>query len=109
MVNQSTLSDSPASAEIEVDTPSVYDVSPAPMYDIGDEVTYKPVGGPTSHTSTSIGTITKVLTQPGRAAGRNVNASEEDPRYEILNNHTQKKSAMYEKNVLGRVSDGVLP
>jgi hypothetical protein len=76
----------------------------APQYKKGETVRYKPVGGlhfflsdgvaglinilytnvgPDSNTPETVGTITDVLTEPGRQADRNVNASEEDPRYEV--------------------------
>ncbi|KAK7048640.1 hypothetical protein R3P38DRAFT_2870593 [Favolaschia claudopus] len=74
----------------------------APQYNEGETVRYKPVGGPDSNTSESVGTIRGVLTHPGRQADLNVNASEEDPRYEIENVNTGKTSAIYEKNILGR-------
>ncbi|KAK3314864.1 hypothetical protein B0H66DRAFT_480858, partial [Apodospora peruviana] len=57
--------------------------------------------GPDSNTSESIGKITDVLTEPGRQAGRNVNASMEDPRYEIENTNTGKTSTIYKKNIIG--------
>ncbi|KAH8731705.1 hypothetical protein GQ44DRAFT_603978 [Phaeosphaeriaceae sp. PMI808] len=72
-----------------------------PQYQEGSQVRYKPVGGPDSTTSESVGTIKSILTEPGNQAGRNVNASEEDPRYEIENTNTGKTTTVYEKNVLG--------
>lgn len=39
--------------------------------------------GPDSNTPESTGTIKDVLTEPGRQADRNVQASEDDPRYEV--------------------------
>lgn len=39
--------------------------------------------GPDSNTSESVGKIMGVLTEPGQQAGRNVQASEENPRYEV--------------------------
>lgn len=39
--------------------------------------------GPDSHTSESVGKVKDVLTEPGHQAGRNVNASPENPRYEV--------------------------
>ncbi|CAP65801.1 uncharacterized protein PODANS_7_50 [Podospora anserina S mat+] len=67
----------------------------------GDTVRYKPVGGPDSNTSESVGKIKDVLTEPGKQAGRNVNASAEMPRYEIENLNTGKTSTIYERNILG--------
>ncbi|KAJ6577877.1 hypothetical protein B0H19DRAFT_570556 [Mycena capillaripes] len=72
-----------------------------PQYKKGQTVRYKPVGGPDSNTSETVGTIHDVLTEPGRQADRNVNASEEDPRYEIENSNTGKLTTIYEKNILG--------
>ncbi|KAK4159694.1 hypothetical protein QBC43DRAFT_221458 [Cladorrhinum sp. PSN259] len=67
----------------------------------GQTVRYKPIGGPESNTSESVGTIKDVLTEPGKQAGRNVNASMENPRYEIENLNTGKTSTIYERNILG--------
>jgi hypothetical protein len=64
-------------------------------------VEYKPVGGPESNTSVSTGKIKSVITEPGRQAGRNVDASEENPRYEIENANTHKVTSVYEQNILG--------
>ncbi|KAI2626666.1 hypothetical protein GGR54DRAFT_480102 [Hypoxylon sp. NC1633] len=71
------------------------------MYKKGQSVRYKPVGGPDSNTSESTGRITGVLTEPGVQADRNVQASAEEPRYEIQNDNTGKTTAIYEKNILG--------
>ncbi|PGH14945.1 hypothetical protein AJ80_05708 [Polytolypa hystricis UAMH7299] len=72
-----------------------------PQYKEGQSVRYKPVGGPESNTSESIGTIQSVLTEPGTQASRNVQASEEQPRYEVENQNTGKTTTIYEKNILG--------
>ncbi|ROT38437.1 hypothetical protein SODALDRAFT_339845 [Sodiomyces alkalinus F11] len=72
-----------------------------PMYKTGDQVRYKPVGGPESQTSESTGIIKDVLTEPGRQAQRNVQASEEEPRYEIENSNTGKTTTIFESNILG--------
>ncbi|BCR84745.1 DUF2945 domain-containing protein [Aspergillus chevalieri] len=72
-----------------------------PQYRNGQAVHYKPVGGPDSRTSESIGTIQSILTEPGNQAGRNVDASEEEPRYEIENQNTGKTTTVYERNILG--------
>ncbi|KAJ9300575.1 hypothetical protein DTO271G3_1739 [Paecilomyces variotii] len=74
----------------------------APAYKVGDTVRYKPVGGPDSNTSESVGTVKSVLTEPGNQAGRNVDASQDDPRYEIENNNTGKTTTIYESNILGK-------
>ncbi|KAA8628597.1 hypothetical protein SMACR_12085 [Sordaria macrospora] len=74
------------------------------MYKTGQTVRYKPVGGPTSNTSESVGKIMDVLTEPGQQAGRNVNASPETPRYEVcrvVNLNTGKSTTIYEANILG--------
>ena len=73
----------------------------APQYQKGQTVRYKPVGGPDSNTSESTGKITDVLTEPGVQAERNVQASEDRPRYEIVNENTGKTTTVYEDNVLG--------
>ncbi|KAK3344551.1 hypothetical protein B0H65DRAFT_179675 [Neurospora tetraspora] len=71
------------------------------MYKTGQTVRYKPVGGPDSNTSESVGKIMDVLTEPGQQAGRNVNASPETPRYEIQNLNTGKSTTIYEANIMG--------
>ncbi|RYP66614.1 hypothetical protein DL770_008773 [Monosporascus sp. CRB-9-2] len=98
----------------------------APLYKKGETVRYKPVGGPDSNTSESTGKITDVLTEPGVQADRNVQASEDRPRYEvsrnpssrsyassehvflltglraqIVNDNTGKTTTVYEDNILG--------
>ncbi|KAI1374634.1 hypothetical protein F4677DRAFT_425640 [Hypoxylon crocopeplum] len=72
-----------------------------PQYKTGQTVRYKPVGGPDSNTSESTGKITDVLTEPGVQAERNVQASADEPRYEIQNDNTGKATTIYEKNILG--------
>ncbi|KAI1106867.1 hypothetical protein F4804DRAFT_329831 [Jackrogersella minutella] len=71
------------------------------QYRTGQSVRYKPVGGPNSNTSESTGKITDVLTKPGMQADRNVQASADEPRYEIQNDNTGKLTTVYEKNILG--------
>ncbi|KAK4455407.1 hypothetical protein QBC34DRAFT_374245 [Podospora aff. communis PSN243] len=70
-------------------------------YSMGETVRYKPVGGPNSNTSESVGIIKHILTEPGQQAGRNVNASVDSPRYEIENLNTGKTTTIYERNILG--------
>ncbi|KAL4819691.1 hypothetical protein BDW67DRAFT_182017 [Aspergillus spinulosporus] len=72
-----------------------------PRYSNGQMVEYKPVGGRDSNTSKSTGMIKSVLTEPGRQADRNVDASEDNPRYEIENANTGKITSVYEDNILG--------
>ncbi|KAL4752012.1 hypothetical protein BDW72DRAFT_192342 [Aspergillus terricola var. indicus] len=72
-----------------------------PRYSNGQMVEYKPVGGRDSNTSKSTGTIKSILTEPGRQADRNVDASEDSPRYEIENSNTGKVTTVYEDNILG--------
>ncbi|KAK2864994.1 hypothetical protein FQN49_004016 [Arthroderma sp. PD_2] len=74
-----------------------------PQYRKGQNVRYKPVGGPESNTSESVGCIKSVLTEPGTQASRNVNASEDNPRYEVENQNTGKATTIYEDNILGSV------
>ncbi|KAK1765034.1 hypothetical protein QBC33DRAFT_545566 [Phialemonium atrogriseum] len=73
-----------------------------PQFKPGQTVTYKPVGGPDSNTPESTGVIKSVLTEPGVQAERNVQASPDNPRYEIENSNTGKTTTVYEANVLGR-------
>ncbi|KAG2414124.1 hypothetical protein HFD88_003315 [Aspergillus terreus] len=72
-----------------------------PQYSNGQTVRYKPVGGPDSRTSESLGTIRSVLTEPGSQADRRVNASDDQPRYEVENQSTGRVTTIYEKNILG--------
>ncbi|KAF7121912.1 hypothetical protein CNMCM5793_009466 [Aspergillus hiratsukae] len=74
---------------------------PRPQYREGEKVHYKPVGGPESKTSESVGTIQQVSTQPTEMTGRRVQASEDEPRYEIKNDRTGKHTAIKEANILG--------
>ncbi|OCK82579.1 hypothetical protein K432DRAFT_471679 [Lepidopterella palustris CBS 459.81] len=76
-----------------------------PEYEQGEVVRYKAVGGPNSNTAESTGTVKKVITEPGMLAGKNVQASEKEPRYEIQNSNTGKSMAVYEKNIMGLKSD----
>ncbi|KAF3404101.1 hypothetical protein DPV78_002708 [Talaromyces pinophilus] len=86
-----------------------------PQYKVNDSVRYKPVGaywntrshligyliiGPQSHTSETVGVIKEVLTSPGNLTGRQVQATEQDPRYEIENSHTHKRTAIKESNII---------
>ncbi|KAF4444815.1 hypothetical protein F53441_11038 [Fusarium austroafricanum] len=71
------------------------------QYKTGQSVRYKPVGGPDSQTSETVGVITDVLTEPGIQADRNVQASPDSPRYEIQNSNTGKVTTVYEANILG--------
>ncbi|KAG0129724.1 hypothetical protein HOY82DRAFT_563644, partial [Tuber indicum] len=72
----------------------------SPKYKAGQKVEYHPIGG-RSGTSTSTGTITRVLTEPDAAGstGVTVKASLHDPRYEIENDNTGKRSAVKEDNI----------
>lgn len=74
-----------------------------PLYEIGQQVRYKAIGGPSSEpppltrltnslffhtgpdskTPATTGTICDIITEPRRMAGHNVQASEEDPRYDV--------------------------
>jgi len=73
-----------------------------PQFRVGQHVRYKPVGGPDSKTSESTGIIREVITEPGNMTGRNVAASPEEPRYEIENTQTHKRSAIKEDNIIER-------
>ncbi|KAJ5723342.1 hypothetical protein N7488_001377 [Penicillium malachiteum] len=72
-----------------------------PAFHTGQRVNYKPVGGPNSNTSASIGVIREIATQPTALTGRSVDASEAMPRYQIENLKTHKSSAVKECNILG--------
>ncbi|CRG86341.1 ADP-ribosylation factor 6 [Talaromyces islandicus] len=70
------------------------------LYRVNDQVRYKPVGGRESNTSESVGVIKQVITEPGSLTGRQVQASQADPRYEVENSNTGKRTAIKESNIL---------
>ncbi|KAI5810365.1 hypothetical protein BZA77DRAFT_271719 [Pyronema omphalodes] len=71
-----------------------------PQYNQGDHVEYHPIGG-RHGTSTSTGVIQHVLTEPEVAGDQkqHINASKEEPKYEIKNDKTGKTSAIKEDNI----------
>ncbi|KAL2832557.1 hypothetical protein BDW59DRAFT_139419 [Aspergillus cavernicola] len=74
-----------------------------PRYSNGQMVEYKPIGGRDSNTSVSTGKVMSVLTEAGRQAERNVEATKDKPRYEIENSNTGKRTSVFEDNILGEV------
>ncbi|KAL3481454.1 hypothetical protein BJX99DRAFT_219048 [Aspergillus californicus] len=74
-----------------------------PRYTNGQMVEYKPIGNRDSNTSVSTGRIMGVLTESGKQADRNVEASTDKPRYEIMNNNTGRRTSVFENNILGEV------
>ncbi|KAJ5541455.1 hypothetical protein N7494_006531 [Penicillium frequentans] len=73
-----------------------------PMFHQGQRVSYKPVGGPDSNTSASVGVIREIATKPTNLTGRSVVASDEEPRYQVLRTKkTHKSSAVKEANIIG--------
>ncbi|KAJ5792992.1 uncharacterized protein N7503_008970 [Penicillium pulvis] len=72
-----------------------------PIFHQGQRVSYKPVGGPDSNTSASVGIIREIATKPTNLTGRSVVASDEEPRYQIENEKTHKSSAVKEANIIG--------
>ncbi|KAF8636124.1 hypothetical protein AX17_003768 [Amanita inopinata Kibby_2008] len=78
----------------------------APVYKVGDHVQYHAVGTATAGTQTSIttGEIVDVLTetQPAGETGVSIKASEQEPRYLIKNDNTQKDTAYKRDNIIGR-------
>ncbi|CDM33978.1 hypothetical protein DTO013E5_1709 [Penicillium roqueforti] len=64
-----------------------------PHFKEGDKVNYKPVGGPQSRTSMSVGLVREIL------GGRS--SSDEETRYTIENLHTHKTSSIKERNIEG--------
>ncbi|KAF8475617.1 hypothetical protein BDZ91DRAFT_710016 [Kalaharituber pfeilii] len=73
-----------------------------PKYHQGQYVEYRPIGGRDTNSSTSHGTIERVIThdEPAGSTGVTVKASPEHPRYEIKNANTGKLSALNESNIL---------
>lgn len=71
-------------------------------YSEGDRVVYRPVG---HAMQTTVGVIKKVLTDPEPAGSRGnvAKASEEDPRYVILNEHTGKETPYKEENIVEKL------
>jgi hypothetical protein len=92
-----------------------------PSFHKGQKVNYRPVGGmiyslvqlkgihklidiitgPNSNTSQSVGVIREISTGDTNMTGRNVAASADEPRYEIENLNTHKRSAIKESNIDG--------
>jgi hypothetical protein len=90
-----------------------------PQYRVNDQVRYKPVGGMSntqkrlfyikiisnpsgreSNTSETVGVVRQVITEPGSLTGRQVQASNDNPRYEVENSNTGKRTAIKESNIL---------
>ncbi|KAF5359491.1 hypothetical protein D9756_002907 [Leucocoprinus leucothites] len=75
------------------------------QYKVGDHVKYHAIGGAGSgaDTSTSTGEIVDIKTQTESAgnSGNVAKASEEEPRYVIKNDNTQKETAYKAGNILG--------
>ncbi|SED77862.1 DUF2945 domain-containing protein [Streptomyces sp. PAN_FS17] len=59
----------------------------------GDEVTWN------SHDSTTEGTVEQKITRPTEAAGRTVDASPEDPQYEVRSDRSAR-SAVHKPSAL---------
>lgn len=81
-VGHSEASDTPKSQTLYLQK-QIETCKMAPRYKKGQMVTYKPIGGPDSNTPESVGRINDVLTEPGMQANRNVQASADNPRYEV--------------------------
>ncbi|KAI9013292.1 hypothetical protein BC832DRAFT_619301 [Gaertneriomyces semiglobifer] len=69
---------------------------------VGDRVVYHPVEG---SMQTTRGHIEEILIEPDRIGGRTVKASEDEPRYLIKNDHTQKTTAYYKKAIEEKLRD----
>ena len=65
----------------------------------GQRVVYHPVG---HALQTSVGKIVKIIKRPEEVGSRHtvVKASEEEPRYVILNEHTHKEAAYKHENIV---------
>lgn len=62
----------------------------------GDKIKYHPTGAG----NVSVGEIKRIITEPEAVGGRQtVQASEEEPRYVILNEHTHKEAAYKHENI----------
>lgn len=70
----------------------------------GDRVVYRPVGGAMQ---TTVGVITKIMTEPEPAGTRGnvVRASDDEPRYVIYNEHTQKETPYKRDNIIDIADD----
>ena len=70
----------------------------------GDRVVYHPVGGAMQ---TSVGVIKKIITHEEEAGVRHttMHASEEEPRYLIENEHTQKETAYKRENIVEKAAN----
>ncbi|RFU33783.1 hypothetical protein B7463_g2547, partial [Scytalidium lignicola] len=67
----------------------------------GQTVRFKQSGGQGSGTSENVGIIRNILTEPGMLGNRNVDASKDEPHYEIENQNTGKRTTVHEKNLMG--------
>lgn len=66
----------------------------------GDHVEYHPVG---HAMQTSTGRITRIITESEHVGAQVVKASEEVPRYVIVNDHTGKETAYKKENLIKKV------
>ncbi|KAJ3561441.1 hypothetical protein NP233_g10192 [Leucocoprinus birnbaumii] len=75
------------------------------QFKVGDRVKYHAIGGASSgaDTSTSTGEIVDIKTQTESAGtqGIKAQASEQEPRFVIRNDNTQKETAYKAGNILG--------
>ncbi|KAK1233723.1 hypothetical protein PQX77_003103 [Marasmius sp. AFHP31] len=75
-------------------------------YKVGDRVEYQAIGGGNVENSTTTGVIVDIIEekQPAGDSGNTVNASEDEPRYLIRNDNTQKETP-YKADNLVKVID----
>ncbi|EPZ36590.1 hypothetical protein ROZALSC1DRAFT_30800 [Rozella allomycis CSF55] len=87
--------------EVKLNKPQSYFAfmtkEPAVEFQEGDHVVYRPVG---QAMQISTGVIKKILTEKQESEYRNINASEEEPRFVIENDHTHKETAYKLENLL---------
>ncbi|KAJ8075279.1 hypothetical protein AAF712_013725 [Marasmius tenuissimus] len=75
-------------------------------YKVGDRVEYQAIGGGNVENSTTTGVIVDIIEEkkPAGETGVTVNASEDEPRYLIRNDNTQKETP-YKADNLVKVID----
>lgn len=66
----------------------------------GDRVEYHPVG---AAMQTSTGRIARIITDPELVGAQVVKASEDVPRYVIVNDHTGKETAYKKENLIKKL------
>ncbi|KAJ8076078.1 hypothetical protein PM082_022063 [Marasmius tenuissimus] len=80
-------------------------MSSSKSYKVGDHVEYQAIGGGNVENSTTSGVIVDIIDEkrPAGDTGVQVNASEDEPRFLIRNDNTQKETPYKAANIVGVV------